>query len=124
MAGKTTAQANSTRRHHVPLTRSPEPVRSAPAPEPLHCGLADPSHPNVEAAGEPQIAIDQIQGNILGGFSKDNQILLALTISDAALFKPWLQTFVPFIATAAEVIAFNRLFKEIRVRRGEPTGIT
>src|SRR6266567_7399219 len=101
MARKTTDPAKSRRQRHIPFTRSPEPVRSAPAPEPLHCGLTDPSHPNVEAAGEPEIAIDQIQGNILGGFSKDNQILLALTITNPVLFKQWLQAFVPFVATAS-----------------------
>lgn len=36
-------------------------------------------------------------------------------------FKRWLCTQVRFIATAAEVVAFNRLFKEVRFRRGTKT---
>jgi Dyp-type peroxidase family len=67
---------------------------------------------------------DNIQGNILGGFNKDFQAFLFFTIAPAKItpFKQWLAAMQPFIATTAEVIAFNRLFKEIRGRRKrEPT---
>ena len=105
-----------------PFQTSNEPVRESPAPEPLHSGLDDPSHPCV--CDEPVLRTDNIQGNILGGFMKDFQAFLFFTIAPAKItpFKHWLAAMQPFIATTAEVIAFNRLFKEIRGRRKrEPT---
>ncbi len=93
-----------------------ETVREAPFPIPFQCGLDDESHPHVKK--EPVLAVDQIQGNILAGFTKDFQALVFLQIDEAEDFKPWLASQVDFIATTAEVLAFNRLFKEIRSRRG------
>jgi deferrochelatase/peroxidase EfeB len=96
-------------------------VREVPAPDPLHGGLADPSHPDVP--GEPVVNIDNIQGNILPGFTKDHQTLLFFRITDPPRFKRWLREQIPSIATLAEVLSFNRLFKEMRVRLGkDPTG--
>ena len=92
-----------------------EPAREAPVPEILQAGLDDPSHPSV--TGEPVLAIDQIQGNILAGFNKDFQTLIFLHIDRASDFKQWLAAQVDFVATTAEVLVFNRLFKEIRTRR-------
>jgi Dyp-type peroxidase family len=99
-------------------------VRETPAPEPLQCGLTDPSRPDVgpnSRRPEPVLAIDQIQGNIVPGFSKDFQTLLFLRIDHRREFKDWLRSQIPFIANAAEVLAFNRLFKEIRARRKQET---
>src|SRR5438874_12659385 len=108
-----------------PFHRRSEPVREAPAPEPLHCGLNDASHP--DASNEPVLNVDNIQGNALAGFNKDNQAFLFLTLDDAKVSdfkKKWLKAIRPFIATTAEVLAFNRLFKEIRPRRNSaPTGV-
>jgi len=92
-----------------------EPAREAPLPEILQAGLDDPSHP--DASAEPVLAIDEIQGNILAGFNKDFQTLIFLHIDRAPDFKRWLAAQVDFVATTAEVLAFNRLFKEIRTRR-------
>lgn len=92
-----------------------KPAREAPAPS-LEC-QANASHPAVPQ--EPVLAIKNIQGNIIGGFNKDHQTLLFLKIIDVCNFKNWLSSLIPFIATAEEVLAFNRLFKEIRKRRGE-----
>ncbi len=92
-------------------------MREAPFPDPIQCGLDDASHPWV--VKEPVLAIHQIQGNILAGFTKDFQTLIFLHIDRAREFKPWLASQVNFIATTAEVLAFNRLFKEIRTRRGQ-----
>jgi Dyp-type peroxidase family len=64
------------------------------------------------------LAIKNIQGNIIAGFNKDFQAFLFLKITDVQDFKRWLKSVIPFVATASEVIAFNRLFKEIRKRRG------
>jgi len=91
------------------------PIRETSGPLPLQCDLDDPSHPFVP--DEPVLALDEIQGNILGGFNKDHQTLLCLRIDNADALKTWLQSLIPFIATSAEVIAFNRLFKAMRSRR-------
>jgi Dyp-type peroxidase family len=66
---------------------------------------------------EPILCLDNIQGNIIGGFNKDFQTLVFLTIDEPADFKVWLATQVPFISTASEVMAFNNLFKAVRKRR-------
>jgi Dyp-type peroxidase family len=67
------------------------------------------------------LALDEIQGNILAGFNKDFQTLLFLKIEEPEVFKLWLEQLVPFVATTREVLHFNRLFKELRVRRGIET---
>lgn len=93
-------------------------AREAPAPpleQPAVAG-PDPSRPHVP--DEPVLAMKQIQGNIVVGFNKDFQTLLFLEITNVSDFKRWLAALVPFIASASEVLAFNRLFKEIRSRRG------
>jgi len=86
---------------------------AVPASSPLSAVAADPPEEK-----EPLLRLDNIQGNILGGFNKDFQTLLFLTIEDALAFKTWLASQIPFIATADEVIAFNNLFKAARKRRG------
>ncbi|GCE16043.1 Dyp-type peroxidase [Tengunoibacter tsumagoiensis] len=68
---------------------------------------------------EPRLAVEQIQGNILPGFSKDYAALLFLKIEDVAKCKAWLRKLSPTIATAEEVLTFNRLFKQLRARRGK-----
>ncbi len=87
---------------------------------------ADNSQANGQANGqanaqtveaEPILATHDIQGNILGGFNKDHQTLIFLKITQAAVAKQWLRTIEPYIATAAEVIKFNQLFKATRERR-------
>jgi Dyp-type peroxidase family len=96
-----------------------ETVREAPFPVLVEYGLDDASHPRVKK--EPVLAVDQIQGNVLAGFNKDFQTLIFLHIDRPRDFKPWLAAQVDFIATTAEVLAFNRLFKEIRTRRKRET---
>jgi Dyp-type peroxidase family len=75
--------------------------------------------PTTELFMEPVLAIHEIQGNSLGGFHKDYQMLLFLKISDVAAARQWLGEILPQIATVAEVLDFNRLFKATRQRRGK-----
>jgi Dyp-type peroxidase family len=94
-----------------------QPAREAPAPS-----LFQPAHPSPcqpAAPDEPVLNVRNIQGNILAGFNKDYQTLLFLEITKVEQFKEWLKELTPFVATTAEVLAFNRLFKEIRSRRGD-----
>jgi Dyp-type peroxidase family len=88
------------------------PAREAPFPSSFQ--LAAPAQKKED---EPVIEVDEIQGNILAGFNKDNQTLIFLEIKNAVEFKKWLEEVVPFIATTDEVLQFNRLFKMIRARR-------
>jgi Dyp-type peroxidase family len=91
-------------------------VREAPAVPLTAPTGTNPARP--DASNEPILHLSNIQGNIVAGFNKDFQTLLFLRIDDSALFKPWLVRLEPLIATADEVLAFNRLFKRTRNRRG------
>ncbi|MEH1852240.1 MAG: Dyp-type peroxidase [Nostoc sp.] len=92
-------------------------IREAPAPDPLE-GQQTNEFFYVPEPNEPILNVNNIQGNILGGFNKDYQALLFLEIENPNAFKHWLESQIDFIATASEVIAFNRLFKSARKRRG------
>jgi Dyp-type peroxidase family len=71
-----------------------------------------------EEPPEPVLDVDEIQGNVLPGFSKDHQTLLLLNIVDPAAAGRWLGRLVPHIATLREVHDFKRLFEQTRQRRG------
>ena len=96
---------------------SPFPIREAAPPAPLPSDLPDPA--SEAALDEPVLNAANIQGSILTGFNKSHRILLFLKVHDAKIddFKQWLAGQIPFVATAAEVIAFSRLFKSTRNRR-------
>jgi Dyp-type peroxidase family len=73
---------------------------------------------------EPLLDVAEIQGNILAGFSKDHQRLVALAIRDRNAARRWLGRVAPGISTTAEVLQFNRLFKAQRARLGaDPPGL-
>ena len=75
-------------------------------------------------SGEGLLDVDDIQGNILAGFNKDHQTLIALAIQDVPAAKAWLNRLVPHIATLKEVRHFNWLFKAKRRRLGhDPFGL-
>jgi len=90
-----------------------------PQPHALSRGVDDASH---HSEGEPVLDIHEIQGNILAGFNKDFQILITLEILDVAIFKEWLNDQISFIATTAEVLEFNKLFKKLKSRRNGMEG--
>ncbi len=67
-----------------------------------------------------QLQLDEVQGNVLGGFLKDHQTFLMLGIVDPARSARWIrESACDQVATAAEVLQFNALFKALRARRGE-----
>ena len=95
------------------IVQPPIPVRETPAamvPQP------NPAFP--DASAEPVLKMAEIQGNIIPGFHKDYETLLFLKITNPEQCKEWIQHITPSIATAEEVLAFNRLFKKTRYRRG------
>src|SRR5262245_56538923 len=111
--GRVAARGRTSRATGQPLITR-QPVREAPFPALDRPGF---SAAQLEAKREDVLNIKNIQGNILAGFNKDFQTLLFLRIIDPKEFREWLKELVPFVATTAEVLAFNRVFKEIRARR-------
>ena len=75
---------------------------------------------------EPRLCMDNIQGNGIAGFNKDFQrfISLKLIAGQEGQFRNWLAERASSFATAAEVLAFNRLFKALKDRRGKEGTIT
>ncbi|MGI9148093.1 MAG: Dyp-type peroxidase [Chloroflexota bacterium] len=71
---------------------------------------------------EPLLQLDEIQGNVLGGFNKDHQTLIYVRLeNELEPFRAWLRGAIQTIATAQEVVQFNRLFKAMLTRRsGQP----
>lgn len=64
------------------------------------------------------LRVDNIQGNILAGFNKDHQAFLFVNFPDGGDPKGWLAEITSQVATTAEVVQFNVLFKVARARRG------
>lgn len=67
---------------------------------------------------EEVLELDDIQGAIVPGFRKDRSLIIGLRIEDVAGCKAWLRIQSKEVATAREVLTFNRLYKAMRVRRG------
>jgi Dyp-type peroxidase family len=63
-----------------------------------------------------------IQGN-LAGFNKDHQRFVFLRFTDTVSARNFVRALEPDIASAYEVRAFNRVFKEIHTRRHAEPGI-
>jgi Dyp-type peroxidase family len=75
---------------------------------------------------EPLLEVEQIQGNILGGFNKDFQQFLFLEIVDPAKANKWIQSIIAQvkISTTKEVVTFNRLYQTMWSKIGsEPKGL-
>ncbi len=71
---------------------------------------------------EPELNLDDIQGNVLAGFNKDHQCFLFVSFGQAEGAKAWLKELAPEVASSKEVRAFNELFKEVNQRRGAERG--
>ena len=72
--------------------------------------------PKTRPVTEPLLDVHDIQGNILAGFNKDHQRLIALRIRDVADARRWLTRVLPWISSLAEVYQFNALFRLRRKR--------
>lgn len=70
------------------------------------------------APEEPVLDVRDIQGNSLVGFNKDHQAFLFFQITSVPAAKRWLGGIASRVATAEEVLAFLRLFRTMRDRRG------
>jgi Dyp-type peroxidase family len=67
---------------------------------------------------EERLELADVQGAIIPGFKKDHTALLAIRIRDRDACKAWLRARAPEVARADEVLAFNRLHRSMRLRRG------
>jgi Dyp-type peroxidase family len=74
-------------------------------------------------AGEPLLELDDIQGNVVPGFNKDFQALHFFQISDLPAFRATLPQLSTWVATAREVLDFNRLYKSTLQRRDATDGV-
>jgi Dyp-type peroxidase family len=73
---------------------------------------------------EPVLDVDDIQGNILAGFNKDHQLLLAIRIKDLSTARAWIRRILPSINSLSEVNQFNGLFRMRRARLSrDPMGL-
>jgi Dyp-type peroxidase family len=73
---------------------------------------------------DPVIATEDIQGNSLAGFNKDNQAFLLVRIRDAPGVRAWLRTLLPLISPLSEVQSFNELRRSMIARLGrEPRSL-
>ena len=82
--------------------------------------VGPPSRPDNAAI----LRLHEIQGNVLGGFNKDNQCFIGLSLESIPLFKKWLAGHIGEVATAEETLAFKTLFKKLaKRRRGLPSAI-
>jgi Dyp-type peroxidase family len=75
------------------------------------------------APPEPVLELDEIQGNILPGFLKDYQVVVCFRIEDVERARAFLHDLAPHVASAAEVLQFNRLFSASRRRRGHEAAV-
>ncbi len=72
----------------------------------------------MQAGGAEAPDPDNVQGNV-AGFNKDHQRLVFLRFADQASGRAFLADIVDDVATCAEVLAFNGLFKRVYERRRE-----
>lgn len=79
----------------------------------------------IDAIAEPLLAVDEIQGNILGGFNKDHQALIFASFGGIESAKSWLRSNLEKITYLREVSAYRRARKaHIRRYGDEPEGMT
>jgi Dyp-type peroxidase family len=89
----------------------------------LPAALSSTQGPMVPGApAEPVLDTQEIQGNSLVGFNKDHQAFLFFQITETSTAKRWLQVIAPHVATIDETLAFRRLFRVMRSRRGQEVG--
>jgi Dyp-type peroxidase family len=75
-------------------------------------------HLDQQNPGNIKNHLDQIQGNIIGGFNKDYQTFLFLKFNRPDKGRSWVGSIIPEIATSEEVKEFNALFKKLKHRSG------
>lgn len=72
-----------------------------------------PAEPVFDASAQ-----DDIQGNVIPGFNKDHQRFLFYRLGNVKRCKKFLHWLAPLISSMEEVLAFRRLFRAYRLKRG------
>ena len=71
-----------------------------------------------------KLELDEIQGNILGGFNKDFQDFLFLKVKNKANARAWIKANSEFVSTSSQVLAFNNAFKALKASGvSKPEGV-
>jgi len=103
----------------IPSTQPP----SAGAAGSIPTAAAVNADPAAMAAPGYPLDLNQIQGNILGGFDKDCQTFLFLRFADKKSARDWVGSIAGEVATADEMAKFDGLFKLVNHRRGGELGV-
>ncbi|MDB4988736.1 MAG: hypothetical protein JWN04_3914, partial [Myxococcaceae bacterium] len=61
-----------------------------------------------------RIELENIQGNVLGGFNKDFQDFVFAEVVDAVKARAWVREHAPQVASAKQVVAFNNKFRKLK----------
>jgi Dyp-type peroxidase family len=69
------------------------------------------------------LELDDIQGGIIPGFKKDYSLIIGLFIDDLPGCKAWLKVQADEVARSSDVLRFNRLRRDMRMRRGNESGL-
>jgi hypothetical protein len=67
---------------------------------------------------EPVLDIDDIQGDSLAGFRKNHELFAFFEITDPGRFRELLRSLIRDVSSLREVAAFNKVYRELRQRRG------
>ncbi len=71
-----------------------------------------------------KLELDEIQGNILGGFNKDFQDFLFLKVKNKARARNWIKEHSQLVSTSSQVLSFNNAFKALKASGvSKPEGI-
>lgn len=73
------------------------------------------AHERPAAPEEPVLDVDEIQGNIVPGFMKPHQTVLALSLGEVGAAKEWIRALVPSITTLSQCMD-SRI--KVRAHRG------
>ena len=73
---------------------------------------------------DPELPLDDIQGNVMVGFNKDHQWFVSLRIGDLDRVRPWLRSMADEVSTSAEVLRHNRAFVADRRALGREPAVS
>ncbi len=74
-------------------------------------GAATAAAPQDDGGTEaPRLALERIQGNVVGGFHQHHQVLILLVTPDEGAARRWLRGVAPHVTSAEEVVAAHEAF--------------
>jgi Dyp-type peroxidase family len=88
---------------------------------PAAVGSALPAAAASSPPAVPPLDLTDIQGNVFGGFNKDNQTFIAVLFPSVGAGRAWVNSVRAHVASSAEVVAFNNAFRSVASRAGAQT---